>query len=48
MEKGFTYDALVSGTVETYQILESMYDLIDLSEAGRMNAQRNSFRVQCG
>ena len=32
MEKGFTYDALVSGTVETYQILESMYDLIDLSD----------------
>ena len=31
MEKGFTYEDLISGTVETYRILEPMHDLIDLS-----------------
>ena len=29
MEKGFTYEDLISGTVETYRILEPMHDLID-------------------
>ena len=31
MEKKYTYEDLVSGTVETYRVLEPMYDLIDLS-----------------
>lgn len=31
MEKKYTYEDVVAGTIETYQLLEPMYDLIDLS-----------------
>lgn len=32
MEKKYTYEDVVAGTIETYQLLEPMYDLIDLSD----------------
>lgn len=31
VEKAFTYEELVSGTIESYQVLESMYDLVNLT-----------------
>ena len=31
--KRFTYEDLTSGNIETYQVLEPMYDLIDLSNS---------------
>ena len=31
MEKKYTYEDVVAGTIETYQLLEPMYDQIDLS-----------------
>ena len=43
MERKYTYEDLISGMVETYQVLEPMYDVIDLSDIAAYECSMKSF-----
>ena len=43
MERKYTYEDLISGAVETYQVLEPMYDVIDLSGSAAYECSMKSF-----
>ena len=43
MERKYTYEDLISGMVETYQVLEPMYDVIDLSGSAAYECSMKSF-----
>ena len=43
MEWKYTYEDLISGAVETYQVLEPMYDVIDLSDRAAYECSMKPF-----
>ena len=43
MERKYTYEDLISGVVETYQVLEPMYDVIALSDSAAYECSMKSF-----
>jgi len=43
MEKNYTYAELIAGTVEAFQVLEPMYDLVDLSDGAAYECSMKPF-----
>ena len=43
MEQKYTYEDLISGAVEAYQVLEPMYDVIDLSDSAAYECSMKPF-----